>query len=185
MNPFTKKQRFTAVLKKAPFKNVKQKGASAKDGGRIRMVDLIFETEITESLGEVIPRLHRGSNGEDWKDVALASTVNIYAAGDFTSKSDKAQHRLGGDAGDGCVCDVTKTFRGDEGQWFQLWIRCARTPALVAWISEMVGEGECVLEIVTTQQQLPGVEDNEPKNRKARGRPNKDAETKDLPLEGD
>jgi hypothetical protein len=186
MNPFSKKQRFTAVLKKAPFKNVKKKGSSAKDGGRVRMVDMFFDAPFTEGLREVLLPPRKKSNGEDWKDVGLASTVSVYASGDFTSKSDKALHCLGGEAGDGCVCDVQKTFNDDDGPKFQVWIRCARTPSLVNWISDMVGEGECVLEVQCTQQQLPGVEDKAPEEpRRGRGRPKKvkkDATT-ELPLE--
>ena len=168
MNPFTAKQRFTAVLVKGGAKNVKQKGNSAQDGARVPMLDLIFHVEMNNTLSTVVQRLHKGANTEDWKDIPVPVQVNIYGAGDFTSKSDDAKHRLGGESGVSCVADVTKVFRDDEIQKFALALRCHREAKLWAWYGEMVGEGECVLEVQSLQPNLPAIAAEEPKRRKAR-----------------
>jgi hypothetical protein len=172
MNIFSDEVRLNATLAKWSHRMVKAKGASAKDGAKIPMIDFTFHVPLTAALRDLLPaklsqlvKLEppKGEqadpaellvNSTDIKSSMTPAYFSIFKRGNFAEKG-KALVTAGGKDNAKCGADVGRLFTKDGATMMEVKVACQKTETLWLWLGNNFQDSDVTIEVRQLQGELP------------------------------
>lgn len=170
MELFKKERRVNASMEKCQAKMERMKGGSGKEGASKKIINFVFEVEITKAIREMLdPSLHPlinldGSgegpvrefpiNSLEPAKQVLPAVISVFSRQNWSKDSEPIWTAGGADAKEQATICLKKLVIKEDKAVLQMDVKVNFMNPIWKWAGDCIGGGECVFKFKPLQGEL-------------------------------